>query len=103
VHPGRHTSTVLSGAVVLRLGERTILPQAGETAQFSTMAPQASGAHDRAAEVLYLTGRGARLQAQPLLLRGGVGLVLGANGRVSVSSTGISHRHHTQGSHAICS
>jgi hypothetical protein len=50
-----------------------------------------------------LTGRGARLQAQPLLPRGGIGLVLGANGRVSVSSTGISHRHHTQGSHAICS
>jgi hypothetical protein len=42
-------------------------------------------------------------QAQPLLLPGGIGLVLGANGRVSVSSTGISHRHHTQGSHAICS
>ena len=44
MHPGRHWSTVLSGAVVLRLGERTILVQAGETAQFSTMAPQASGA-----------------------------------------------------------
>jgi hypothetical protein len=51
---------------------------------------------------VYLTGRGARLQAQ-LLLWGGIGLVLGANGRVSVSSTGISHRHHTQGSHTICS
>jgi hypothetical protein len=35
MHPGRDWSTVLSGAVVLRLGERTILVQAGETAQFS--------------------------------------------------------------------
>jgi hypothetical protein len=56
VHPGRHWSTVLSGTVVLRPGERTILVQAGETAQFSTMAPQASGAHDRAAEILCILG-----------------------------------------------
>jgi hypothetical protein len=56
VHPRRHWSTVLSGAVVLRPGERTILVQSGETAQFSTMAPQASGAHDRAAEILCILG-----------------------------------------------
>jgi hypothetical protein len=47
VHPGRDWSTVRSGAVVLRPGERTILVQAGETAQFSTMAPQVSGARPR--------------------------------------------------------
>ena len=47
---------------VLRPGERTILVQAGETAQYSTMAPQASGTHDRAAEILCILGRprGAR-------------------------------------------
>jgi transcriptional regulator with XRE-family HTH domain len=52
VHPGRDWFTVLSGAIVLRLGERTILVQAGEAAEFSTMVPHAFGAHDGAAEVL---------------------------------------------------
>jgi hypothetical protein len=65
VHPGRHWSTVLSGAVVPRLGERTILVQAGETAQFSTMAPQASGAHDRAAEILCILGHDGSAQFGP--------------------------------------
>jgi transcriptional regulator with XRE-family HTH domain len=52
VHPGRDWFTVLSGAIVLRLGERTILVQAGEAAEFSTMVPHAFGAHDGPAEVL---------------------------------------------------
>jgi len=52
VHPGRDWFTVLSGIVVLRLGERTILVQAGEAAEFSTMLPHAFGAHDGAAEIL---------------------------------------------------
>lgn len=52
VHPGRDWFTVLSGAIVLRLGERTILVNAGEAAEFSTMVPHAFGAHDGAAEVL---------------------------------------------------
>jgi transcriptional regulator with XRE-family HTH domain len=52
VHPGRDWFTVLSGAIVLRLGERTIPVQAGEAAEFSTMVPHAFGAHDGAAEVL---------------------------------------------------
>jgi transcriptional regulator with XRE-family HTH domain len=52
VHPGRDWFTVLSGAIVLRLGERTILVQAGEAAEFSTMVPHAFGARDGAAEVL---------------------------------------------------
>ena len=43
---------MLSGAVVLRPGERTILVQAGETAQVSAMAPPASGA----AEILPVLG-----------------------------------------------
>jgi len=52
VHPGRDWFTVLSGVVVLRLGDRAILVQAGEAAEFSTMVPHAFGAHDGAAEIL---------------------------------------------------
>jgi transcriptional regulator with XRE-family HTH domain len=52
VHPGRDWFTVLSGTVVLRLGERTILVETGEAAEFSTMVPHAFGAHGAAAEVL---------------------------------------------------
>ncbi len=52
VHPGRDWFTVLSGTVVLRLGERTILVEAGEAAEFSTMVPHAFGAHGGPAEVL---------------------------------------------------
>ncbi|AGZ42500.1 transcriptional regulator [Actinoplanes friuliensis DSM 7358] len=52
VHPGRDWLTVLSGTVVLRLGERTILVRAGEAAEFSTMVPHAFGAHDGPAELL---------------------------------------------------
>ena len=43
VHPGRDWFTVLSGTIVLRLGERTILVRAGEAAEFSTMEPHAFG------------------------------------------------------------
>lgn len=52
VHPGRDWFTVLSGTVVLRLGERTILVKAGEAAEFSTMVPHAFGAQGGAAEIL---------------------------------------------------
>ena len=52
VHPGRDWFTVLSGTIVLRLGERTILVRTGEAAEFSTMVPHAFGAHGAAAEVL---------------------------------------------------
>lgn len=52
VHPGRDWFTVLSGTIVLRLGERTILVRSGEAAEFSTMLPHAFGAHNGAAEVL---------------------------------------------------
>jgi quercetin dioxygenase-like cupin family protein len=44
-HPGNDWLTVLSGTLALRLGERTILVQAGEAAEFSTMVPHAFGAH----------------------------------------------------------
>jgi transcriptional regulator with XRE-family HTH domain len=52
VHPGRDWFTVLTGAIVLRLGERTIVVRAGEAAEFSTMVPHAFGAEDAPAEVL---------------------------------------------------
>jgi transcriptional regulator with XRE-family HTH domain len=52
VHPGRDWFTVLSGTVVLSLGERTILVEAGQAAEFSTMIPHAFGAHDGPAEIL---------------------------------------------------
>jgi len=52
VHPGRDWFTVLSGTIVLLLGERTILVEAGQAAEFSTMTPHAFGAQGGPAEVL---------------------------------------------------
>jgi transcriptional regulator with XRE-family HTH domain len=52
VHPGKDWFTVLSGTVVLLLGERTILVETGQAAEFSTMIPHAFGAHDGEAEIL---------------------------------------------------
>jgi transcriptional regulator with XRE-family HTH domain len=52
VHPGKDWFTVLSGTIVLLLGERTIMVEAGQAAEFSTMIPHAFGAHDGPAEVL---------------------------------------------------
>ncbi|MEO3782623.1 XRE family transcriptional regulator [Actinocorallia sp. B10E7] len=52
VHPGRDWFTVLSGTLVLLLGERTVLVEAGQAAEFSTMIPHAFGAHDGPAEIL---------------------------------------------------
>ncbi|GGO21942.1 XRE family transcriptional regulator [Micromonospora parathelypteridis] len=52
VHPGRDWLIVLSGTIVLRLGERTILVGTNEAAEFSTMVPHAFGAHGGPAEIL---------------------------------------------------
>ena len=52
VHPGQDWFTVLSGTIVLRLGERTILVEAGQAAEFSTMIPHAVGARGGPAEIL---------------------------------------------------
>jgi transcriptional regulator with XRE-family HTH domain len=52
VHPGNDWFTVLSGTIMLLLGERTILVAAGEAAEFSTMTPHAFGAHGGPAEML---------------------------------------------------
>jgi transcriptional regulator with XRE-family HTH domain len=52
VHPGKDWFTVLSGTIVLALGERVIVVEAGEAAEFSTMIPHAFGARGGPAEVL---------------------------------------------------
>ena len=52
VHPGRDWFTVLSGTIVLRLAERTILVRAGEAAEFSTMTPHAFGSTGGPAEII---------------------------------------------------
>jgi transcriptional regulator with XRE-family HTH domain len=52
VHPGRDWFTVLSGTVALLLGERTIMVDAGQAAEFSTMIPHAIGVQDGPAEIL---------------------------------------------------
>jgi transcriptional regulator with XRE-family HTH domain len=52
VHPGKDWFTVLSGTIVLLLGERTITIEAGEAAEFSTMIPHAFGARGGPAEIL---------------------------------------------------
>jgi transcriptional regulator with XRE-family HTH domain len=52
VHPGRDWFTVLSGTARLRLGERVILVEAGQAAEFSTMIPHAINAQDGPVEIL---------------------------------------------------
>jgi transcriptional regulator with XRE-family HTH domain len=52
VHPGKDWFTVLSGTIALLLGERTILVEAGQAAEFSTMIPHAFGSRGGPAEVL---------------------------------------------------
>lgn len=52
VHPGRDWFTVLSGTVVLLLGDRTIRVEAGQAAEFSTMVPHAFGAEGGPAEII---------------------------------------------------
>lgn len=45
VHPGHDWFMVLSGTAELRLGERLIIVDTGNAAEFSTMTPHAIGAH----------------------------------------------------------
>jgi quercetin dioxygenase-like cupin family protein len=52
VHPGHDWMYVLEGRVRLTLGERQIVVEAGEAAEFSTMTPHAVDAIDDVAEVL---------------------------------------------------
>ena len=57
VHPGRDWFTVLSGTVRLQLGERVILVEPGQAAEFSTMVPHAIGAEGGPAEILTILDR----------------------------------------------
>jgi transcriptional regulator with XRE-family HTH domain len=57
VHPGTDWFTVLSGTIVLLLGERTIIVEAGDAAAFSTMTPHAFGARGGRAEILGIFDR----------------------------------------------
>jgi transcriptional regulator with XRE-family HTH domain len=68
VHPGRDWFTVLSGTVELLLGERTVLVETGEAAEFSTMIPHAFGARGGPAELLCILdhdGRRTHLRPAP--------------------------------------
>ena len=68
VHPGKDWFTVLSGTIVLVLGERTIVVEAGEAAEFSTMIPHAFGARGGPAEVLCIFDHdGQRSHLRPAL------------------------------------
>jgi hypothetical protein len=62
VHPGRDGFTVLTGTAALRLGERLVLVEQGNAAEFSTMIPHAIGTHGPGpVEVLtILTAEGRR-------------------------------------------
>ncbi len=57
VHPGHDWFFVLSGRVSLALGDRQILVEAGEAAEFNTMTPHALVAMDGPAELLQIFDR----------------------------------------------
>ncbi len=57
VHPGHDWFYVLQGRIRLVLGERTIVIEAGEAAEFSTMTPHAIDAIDGPAEVIMVFDR----------------------------------------------
>lgn len=61
VHPGRDWFMVLSGTAELRLGDRFILVEVGQVAEFSTMVPHSFGGHRGPVELLsILTAEGER-------------------------------------------
>ena len=57
VHPGHDWFYVLTGRIRLTLGERTIIVEAGEAAEFSTMTPHAIDALDAPAELIMVFDR----------------------------------------------
>ena len=60
VHPGHEWFTVLSGVARLQLGERVILVEPGQAAQFSTMSPHAITALDGPVEIIVILDRDGR-------------------------------------------
>ncbi len=57
VHPGHDWFFVLEGRVRLALGDRDILVEAGEAAEFATMTPHSIAAVDAPAELIMLFDR----------------------------------------------
>jgi quercetin dioxygenase-like cupin family protein len=57
VHPGHDWFFVISGRVCLSLGEREIIVEAGESAEFGTMTPHAFAAVDGPAELIAIFDR----------------------------------------------
>jgi transcriptional regulator with XRE-family HTH domain len=57
VHPGHDWFYVLDGRIRLTLGDRTILVETGEAAEFSTMTPHALDAVDGPAELVMVFDR----------------------------------------------
>lgn len=57
VHPGYDWMFVTEGRVLLLLGERRIVVETGEAAEFSTMTPHAMAAIDQPAEVIMIFDR----------------------------------------------
>ncbi len=57
VHPGHDWLFVLEGKVRLLLGDREILVDTGEAAEFETMTPHGFAAHEGPAEVLMIFDR----------------------------------------------
>lgn len=71
VHPGRDWFTVLSGTARLHLGDRTILVETGQAAQFSTMTPHGITAHGGPVEILAILDRdGQRVHLNAVDLTG---------------------------------
>ncbi|WP_028785500.1 helix-turn-helix domain-containing protein [Terracoccus sp. 273MFTsu3.1] len=60
VHPGHEWFTVLSGTARLHLGERVVVVEEGQSAQFSTMVPHAVTADDEPVEVILVLDRDGR-------------------------------------------
>lgn len=57
VHPGHDWFFVLEGRIRLRLGDRELVVETGEAAEFATMTPHAIAAIDQAAEVIMIFDR----------------------------------------------
>jgi transcriptional regulator with XRE-family HTH domain len=57
VHPGHDWFFVITGRVLLSLGDREVTVQAGESAEFSTMTPHAVAAIDGPAELIMIFDR----------------------------------------------
>lgn len=60
VHPGHDWLFVLEGRILLLLGDRRIVVEAGEAAEFATMTPHAAAALDGPAELLMVFDRDGR-------------------------------------------